>query len=98
MAVYILTRLLNVNQAHLLSVTCSIKSLDLVCMKELERKVSVCMWTADGVGVAMWLLSLPVSGVQVNVVPIIAKADTIARSELNQFKGRVSEGGREGFN
>ena len=25
-----------------------------------------------------------------NVIPIIAKADTIARSELNQFKARVS--------
>lgn len=25
-----------------------------------------------------------------NVIPVIAKADTIARSELTQFKGRVS--------
>ena len=28
--------------------------------------------------------------VQVNIVPIIAKADTIAKSELKQFKEKVS--------
>ena len=27
--------------------------------------------------------------VQVNVIPVIAKADTISRSELTQFKARV---------
>ena len=27
---------------------------------------------------------------QVNIVPIIAKADTIAKSELKQFKEKVS--------
>eukprot|EP00731_Ephydatia_muelleri_P030622 Em0022g136a len=43
----------------------SIKSLDLVCMKELEKKV--------------------------NVIPIIAKADTISRSELVPFKTRIVE-------
>ena len=31
---------------------------------------------------------------QVNVVPIIAKADTIAKSELKQFKEKVREHGR----
>lgn len=43
----------------------SIKSLDLVCIKELEKKV--------------------------NVIPIIAKADTISRAELAQFKARIME-------
>ena len=47
----------------------SIKSLDLVCMKELDKKV--------------------------NIIPIIGKADTMARSELPQFKARVRAGGRE---
>ena len=28
---------------------------------------------------------------QVNIVPIIAKADTIAKSELKQFKEKVRE-------
>ena len=41
----------------------SLKSLDLVCMKELDHKV--------------------------NIIPIIGKADTIARSELEDFKQRV---------
>lgn len=43
----------------------SIKSLDLVCMKELEKKV--------------------------NIIPVIAKADTISRSELSSFKARIME-------
>lgn len=43
----------------------SIKSLDLVCMKELDKKV--------------------------NIIPVIGKADTIARSELSQFKTRIME-------
>ena len=30
---------------------------------------------------------------QVNVIPVIAKADTISRSELSQFKARVSNAG-----
>lgn len=42
-------------------------------------------------GVSAGVISTLLSGVQVNVIPIIAKADTISRSELNQFKGRVSE-------
>lgn len=29
---------------------------------------------------------------QVNVIPVIAKADTISRSELSQFKARVRRG------
>ena len=43
----------------------SIKSLDLVCMKELEKKV--------------------------NIIPIIAKADTVSRPELVPFKTRIME-------
>lgn len=43
----------------------SIKSLDLVCMKELDKKV--------------------------NIIPVVAKADTVARSELPQFKARIIE-------
>lgn len=42
----------------------SIKSLDLVCMKELDKRV--------------------------NIIPVIAKADTVSRAELSQFKARVS--------
>ena len=41
-----------------------IKSLDLVCMKQLDKKV--------------------------NIIPVIAKADTVSRTELNEFKRRVS--------
>lgn len=43
----------------------SLKSLDLVCMKELDKKV--------------------------NIIPIIAKADTISRQELLQFKKKIME-------
>ena len=43
---------------------CRLKSLDLVCMKELDKKV--------------------------NIIPIIAKADTISRQELQQFKKKVN--------
>ena len=32
---------------------------------------------------------------KVNIIPIIGKADTIARSELPQFKARVRGGGVE---
>ena len=46
---------------------CSIKSLDLVCMKQLDKRV--------------------------NIIPIIAKADTISRNELKEFKQRVSPWG-----
>ena len=28
---------------------------------------------------------------QVNIIPIIAKSDTIAKTELTRFKGRVSQ-------
>ncbi|EDO37950.1 predicted protein [Nematostella vectensis] len=43
----------------------SLKSLDLVCMKQLDKKV--------------------------NIIPIIAKADTIAKSELKQFKQKIMD-------
>lgn len=42
-----------------------LKSLDLVCMKQLDSKV--------------------------NIIPIIAKADTISKAELQRFKGRIME-------
>lgn len=35
----------------------------------------------------VWLFLL----LQVNIVPIIAKADTVAKSELKQFKDKVRE-------
>ena len=41
----------------------SLKSLDLVCMKKLDKKV--------------------------NVIPIIAKADTISKNELQAFKDQI---------
>lgn len=41
----------------------SIKSLDLVCMKQLDKKV--------------------------NIIPVIAKADTVSRTELAEFKKRI---------
>lgn len=40
------------------------KSLDLVCMKQLDTKV--------------------------NIIPIIAKADTISKTELQRFKVRLN--------
>jgi len=43
----------------------SLKSLDLVCMKKLDKKV--------------------------NIIPIIAKADTISKNELQTFKQRIME-------
>ncbi|XP_046852201.1 septin-8-A-like [Xenia sp. Carnegie-2017] len=43
----------------------SLKSLDLVCMKQLDKKV--------------------------NVIPIIAKADTISPSELKEFKTKIMD-------
>lgn len=43
----------------------SIKSLDLVCMKKLDKKV--------------------------NIIPIIAKADTVSKNELQSFKLRIME-------
>ena len=35
-------------------------------------------------------LSLSLSPSQVNIIPVIAKADTVSRSELSSFKARVS--------
>uniref|UniRef100_A0A336M9C9 Septin n=1 Tax=Culicoides sonorensis TaxID=179676 RepID=A0A336M9C9_CULSO len=42
-----------------------LKSLDLVCMKKLDKKV--------------------------NIIPIIAKADTISKAELQKFKAKIME-------
>ncbi|NXR09607.1 SEP11 protein, partial [Semnornis frantzii] len=52
----------------------SLKSLDLVTMKKLDSKV----------------LTAPAASVlQVNIIPIIAKADTIAKNELHKFKSKI---------
>ncbi|NWS15340.1 SEP11 protein, partial [Tyrannus savana] len=52
----------------------SLKSLDLVTMKKLDSKV---------------LAACAVSVLQVNIIPIIAKADTIAKNELHKFKSKI---------
>ncbi|NXX29690.1 SEP11 protein, partial [Nicator chloris] len=52
----------------------SLKSLDLVTMKKLDSKS--CMWKCCPV-------------LQVNIIPIIAKADTIAKNELHKFKSKI---------
>ncbi|NWI61197.1 SEP11 protein, partial [Calyptomena viridis] len=52
----------------------SLKSLDLVTMKKLDSKV---------------LAASAVSVLQVNIIPIIAKADTIAKNELHKFKSKI---------
>ncbi|NXC53747.1 SEP11 protein, partial [Aleadryas rufinucha] len=52
----------------------SLKSLDLVTMKKLDSKS--CMWRCCLV-------------LQVNIIPIIAKADTIAKNELHKFKSKI---------
>ncbi|NWZ07792.1 SEP11 protein, partial [Agelaius phoeniceus] len=51
----------------------SLKSLDLVTMKKLDSKRRN--------------LCCPV--LQVNIIPIIAKADTIAKNELHKFKSKI---------
>ncbi|NXE22760.1 SEP11 protein, partial [Ardeotis kori] len=55
----------------------SLKSLDLVTMKKLDSKV--CSPVCGG---AVFVL-------QVNIIPIIAKADTIAKNELHKFKSKI---------
>ncbi|NXU74159.1 SEP11 protein, partial [Oreotrochilus melanogaster] len=52
----------------------SLKSLDLVTMKKLDK--------CAGSGGAVFVL-------QVNIIPIIAKADTIAKNELHKFKSKI---------
>ncbi|NWW80466.1 SEP11 protein, partial [Climacteris rufus] len=52
----------------------SLKSLDLVTMKKLDSKS--CTWRCCPV-------------LQVNIIPIIAKADTIAKNELHKFKSKI---------
>ncbi|NXV02158.1 SEP11 protein, partial [Cettia cetti] len=52
----------------------SLKSLDLVTMKKLDSKS--CMSNCCPV-------------LQVNIIPIIAKADTIAKNELHKFKSKI---------
>ncbi|NXX57424.1 SEP11 protein, partial [Scopus umbretta] len=57
----------------------SLKSLDLVTMKKLDSKHSACSPVCGG---AIFVL-------QVNIIPIIAKADTIAKNELHKFKSKI---------
>ncbi|NXI45515.1 SEP11 protein, partial [Galbula dea] len=52
----------------------SLKSLDLVTMKKLDTTCA-----CGG----------PVFVLQVNIIPIIAKADTIAKNELHKFKSKI---------
>ncbi|NXO70641.1 SEP11 protein, partial [Phainopepla nitens] len=52
----------------------SLKSLDLVTMKKLDSKCYT------------WRCCLVL---QVNIIPIIAKADTIAKNELHKFKSKI---------
>ncbi|NWY58410.1 SEP11 protein, partial [Chionis minor] len=52
----------------------SLKSLDLVTMKKLDSKV---------------LAARAAFVLQVNIIPIIAKADTIAKNELHKFKSKI---------
>ena len=69
-----------------------IKSLDLVCMKELEKKVQCVEFISMTPGMYKHQASTHSASssiVQVNIIPVIAKADTISRSELSQFKARV---------
>ncbi|NXB46906.1 SEP11 protein, partial [Leucopsar rothschildi] len=56
----------------------SLKSLDLVTMKKLDmtQPVQSCAWRCCPV-------------LQVNIIPIIAKADTIAKNELHKFKSKI---------
>ncbi|NWS25553.1 SEP11 protein, partial [Polioptila caerulea] len=56
----------------------SLKSLDLVTMKKLDmtQPVQSCTWRCCPV-------------LQVNIIPIIAKADTIAKNELHKFKSKI---------
>ncbi|NWY27110.1 SEP11 protein, partial [Pheucticus melanocephalus] len=60
----------------------SLKSLDLVTMKKLDSKV-LAAW------VTMVLHNLCCPVLQVNIIPIIAKADTIAKNELHKFKSKI---------
>ncbi|NXG40715.1 SEP11 protein, partial [Psilopogon haemacephalus] len=58
----------------------SLKSLDLVTMKKLDSKrhSSTCCPSPRLASV-----------LQVNIIPIIAKADTIAKNELHKFKSKI---------
>ncbi|NWR66082.1 SEP11 protein, partial [Bucorvus abyssinicus] len=56
----------------------SLKSLDLVTMKKLDTTRA----RGPGCGSAAFVL-------QVNIIPIIAKADTIAKNELHKFKSKI---------
>jgi septin 6/8/11 len=54
-------------------------------MKELDKKVGSIVAPELLCSLFRWSPS------QVNIIPVIAKADTIARSELPQFKARITE-------
>ena len=63
-------------------------------MKKLDKKVRFYIVCPKNVMYPMHDQHAIVVLLQVNVVPIIAKADTIAKSELKQFKEKVREHGR----
>ncbi|NXK52493.1 SEP11 protein, partial [Chauna torquata] len=58
----------------------SLKSLDLVTMKKLDSKCRSVRGPVRGRAVLV---------LQVNIIPIIAKADTIAKNELHKFKSKI---------
>ena len=61
-------------------------------MKKLDKKVSFYMYIVCHKDVLCVINIITIALLlQVNVVPIIAKADTIAKSELKQFKEKVRE-------
>ncbi|NWV06476.1 SEP11 protein, partial [Ptilonorhynchus violaceus] len=68
----------------------SLKSLDLVTMKKLDRLsllVLLCpLLVTQPMRSCMWTCC---PFLQVNIIPIIAKADTIAKNELHKFKSKI---------
>lgn len=72
----------------------SLKSLDLVTMKKLDSKVTIGTWHCVCYrSRCYWYLSLLLIYrffcMQVNVVPLIAKADTVSKSELHKLKIKI---------
>lgn len=68
----------------------SLKSLDLVTMKKLDSKVSAPSLRIPAANVSL-SLSYNILGCvyQVNIIPVIAKADTVSKSELDKLKIKI---------
>lgn len=71
----------------------SLKSLDLVTMKKLDSKVTTqplqqlpFLHPAAFLMMSFLFFNIPV---QVNIIPVIAKADTVNRSELDKLKIKI---------